>query len=426
VIGACAKLQWPRDRLEIQVVDDSDDDTRGIVDAAVRRLREQGVDVQVVRRAHRSGYKAGALAAATARARGEFIAIFDADFVPPPDFLQSTIPAFDDAGIALVQGRWEHINIDDNWLTRAQGVLLDAHFAVEQAIRDKRGYFWNFNGTAGVWRKEAIEDAGGWQADTLTEDMDLSYRAQLRGWRMAYLQGVAAPAELPGDIGSYLGQQRRWAKGGAQTARKLASRVISAPLGLRRKFEALMHLYTNHGYLLKFVVVPMLPVYVVVRHDMGLDWLDWFDAVLVAINFLSLAAFYGLPVRRLGRGWQHAVVSIPVAILLETGIAVQKALAVFQGLSEFHSHFERTAKSAGQDIALASRYTSRLRWPGGLELLAAGWLAAASVLLAWLHMDNIGAMVFITFGATAFGLAGWAMLRRERRLRRLLLSASAS
>ncbi|HEX9880338.1 MAG TPA: cellulose synthase family protein, partial [Candidatus Binatia bacterium] len=226
LLEAVCSLDYPRDRLEIQVLDDSTDDTADIVRRLVAHYQKQGLSVVHIRRGTRQGFKAGALKEGLERARGEFIAIFDADFVPSPDFLRKTIPYFCDPRAGMVQARWGHTNADYSLLTRAQSVGIDGHFSIEQGARAWSGLFLNFNGTAGVWRSQAIRDAGGWQADTLTEDMDLSYRAQLAGWRLKYVMHVSCPAELPVQVGAFKSQQFRWAKGSMQTARKILPALL--------------------------------------------------------------------------------------------------------------------------------------------------------------------------------------------------------
>ena len=239
LIDAVCRLDYPRDRLEIQVLDDSTDETAEIVRAEVARRRAAGFAIHHLRRAERTGFKAGALAAGLERTGGELIAVFDADFVPGPEFLKAAVPYFADPRVGMVQGRWEHLNRDYSLLTRVQALLLDGHFVIEHAARNRAGCFFNFNGTAGVWRRAAIAAAGGWRHDTLTEDLDLSYRAQLAGWRFVYLPDLSVPAELPVDVGGFKSQQYRWAKGSIQTARKLLGRVLAAPLPLRVKARGL-------------------------------------------------------------------------------------------------------------------------------------------------------------------------------------------
>ncbi|MGH7732025.1 MAG: glycosyltransferase, partial [Candidatus Eiseniibacteriota bacterium] len=264
LIDAAAALDYPPDRLEIQVLDDSDDETREIASRAVARHRARGVDIHHLHRPHRRGFKAGALADGLARARGSLVAVFDADFVPAPDFLLRLVPRFADAAVGMVQARWGHLNRARSALTAAQATLLDAHFLIEHPARMHAGLFFNFNGTAGIWRRACIEDAGGWSDDTVTEDLDLSYRAQLEGWRFEFDAAVEAPGELPGDVAALRSQQRRWTRGAIQTARKLLPRIWRAPLPRRVKWEAFVHLTGNIVYplllLLGLLLLPALLV----------------------------------------------------------------------------------------------------------------------------------------------------------------------
>ena len=257
VIRAAASMDYPRDRLEIQVLDDSVDETKQIIDRLVEKLAREGLDIKAIRREDRDGYKAGALANGTALARGEFLAVFDADFVPGPDFLRRALPPFlADAKIAFVQTRWGHLNRDENILTICLALGIDGHFLVEQPARAKSGLFMNFNGTAGVWRRQAIEDAGGWSSRTLTEDLDLSYRVLLAGWKPCYIEDVAVPSELPATITGAKSQQFRWAKGSIQTAMRNLPRVWRGPYSLFEKIEAFLHLtnYLIHPMMLVLAV----------------------------------------------------------------------------------------------------------------------------------------------------------------------------
>src|SRR5207253_21949 len=257
LLQAAANLDYPSDKLEIQVLDDSTDDTKGIVAEMVQRLQALGVDIVHMLRVERTGFKAGALAAGLEKARGEFVAIFDADFVPPSDFLRRTIPYFAESRVGVVQTRWGHLNQDFSLLTRAQSLGIDGHFGVEQTARCGGHLLLNFNGTAGIWRRSAIEDAGGWAHDTLTEDLDLSYRAQLRQWQILYVPEIVCPAELPVVISGFKSQQRRWAKGSIQTAVKLLPLVLSSELSLWTKYQAFVHLtyYMIHRLMLVVAVL---------------------------------------------------------------------------------------------------------------------------------------------------------------------------
>ena len=244
-----AAIEWPRDRLEIQVLDDSTDETRALVRHKVDALREEGLDVVYIHRVDRVGYKAGALDHGLRVARGELVAIFDADFLPQPEFLRAVAPHFlDDPRVGMVQARWGHLNRSFSMLTRTQALMLDGHHLVENRARSAAGWLFNFSGTGGVWRKQAIADAGGWQHDTLTEDLDLSYRAQLAGWRFVYREDIVTPAELPEDISAFRAQQFRWAKGTVQTARKLLGTLMRAPLSPMQRIEAFFHLTPHFAY----------------------------------------------------------------------------------------------------------------------------------------------------------------------------------
>lgn len=348
IIDACARLDYPADRLEIQVLDDSDDQTRTIVEQRAAFWRATGVDVQVVHRPTRSGYKAGALAYALPRAKGEFIAIFDADFSPQPDFLRRTIPHFLADGredVAFVQTRWGHLNRDYSALTRSQALALDGHFVVEQQGRQAAGFFFGFNGSGGVWRRACIEDpaVGGWQADTLCEDLDLSYRAQLQGWRPLYLNHVTAPAEIPPQLTAFKRQQFRWAKGSVQTLRKLARDVWRSDRPLTTRLFGLFHLgsYLLHPLLLLLLLVA-LPLML-----MGVDPAPILTALSVAT--VGPPLLYAVAQRRLDRrGWWRRYAYLPVITFLGAGLCVNNSLAVWQGLRQDGGAFLRTPKFSVQ------------------------------------------------------------------------------
>lgn len=345
ILDAAAGLDWPADRLQIQLLDDSTDDTRERAAAHVEALRARGVDVEHVHRKLRDGYKAGALRDGLAHARGEFVAVFDADFVPQPDFLHRTLPFFSDELVGLVQARWGHLNRDDSALTRAQGLAIDGHFGVEQSGRCWGGYMLNFNGTAGVWRRTTIDDAGGWQADTLTEDLDLSYRAQLRGWRVEYLPDVEVPAEIPSDIGAFKSQQRRWAKGSIQTARKLLPRVWRAPLPFFVKLQATLHLTHYLVHPLMLTVALLAPI--LLLHGPGSLGPVAFGGLLVmlVLGTCGPTALYVASQRSLRPDWRRRILGLPVLMLLGTGIAVSNTRAVVEALLRIPSGFVRTPKS---------------------------------------------------------------------------------
>ena len=344
LIRAVAGLDWPRDRLEIQVLDDSDDETVAAAAEEVDRLRREGVDIVHVRRPDRHGYKAGALEYGMRRARGEFLLIFDADFVPTPDLLRASIPYFCDDRIGMVQVRWEHLNPEYSLLSRVQSISLDGHFVVEHEARAKNGLFFNFNGTAGIWRRSCIEDAGGWEHDTLTEDLDLSYRAQLAGWRFVYLCDVTCPAELPIDRRSFKGQQFRWVKGSVQVARKILPRIWRAPLSLPRKIEASVHLTHNMTYVLVLLLSLFVYPAVLVRFANG--WLTTWAVELPLFVFatISVLFFYGTAVAGSRGKWWREARYVPAVMSVAIGLSVNNTRAILEGLSGRQTPFHRTPK----------------------------------------------------------------------------------
>ncbi len=299
IINAAAALDYPRELLEVQVLDDSIDETRAIAREEAEKLSKEGVDVKYLHREDRRGFKAGALAEGLAAARGELIAVFDADFIPRPDFLKKVVPYFADAGVGMVQVRWSHCNRDLSLLTRGQAILLDGHFQIENTARNRSGRFFNFNGTGGIWRRKAIVSSGGWQADTLTEDMDLSYRAQLSGWKFVFLPDVTAPAELPMDINAFKSQQRRWAKGAIQTAKKMLPAVWRSDLPLKVKSEATFHLTNCLAHVLILSLSLMLFPAILLRGITGLGSGLWkvalIDVPLFLLATASASAFTLLP-----------------------------------------------------------------------------------------------------------------------------------
>jgi len=359
IIDAACALQYPADKLQIQVLDDSTDETQGIARTAVERWRVRGVDVAYVHRTNRQGFKAGALEHGLETATGEFVAIFDADFIPNPDYLLRSIHHFSDPKVAVVQGRWGHLNRGHSLLTRAQAIFLDGHFLVEHSARNRSGRFFNFNGTAGMWRKEAIRDGGGWQHDTLTEDLDLSYRTQLKGWRFVYLPDVVTPAELPEDMNAFKAQQHRWAKGSIQTALKLWPVLRKAKLGREDRKEAFFHLTANLAWVVMIPLAILLPVSCVVRVSHG-----WFEVLLVDLPFfvmatLSVLMFYAVSQAEQGATWWERVKLLPFVMALGIGLSVNNARAVVEALMGYETGFVRTPKAgAAGALATVKRRTS--------------------------------------------------------------------
>lgn len=345
LLDAVARLDYPRDRLEIQVLDDSTDETTALVAEKVAALRAAGLDIHHLRRARRAGYKAGALANGLTRARGEFIAIFDADFLPGPDFLQRTIHYFTDPRVGMVQTRWGHINRDYSVLTQVQSIFLDGHFVLEHTARHRSGRFFNFNGTGGIWRRAAIVDAGGWHYDTLTEDLDLSYRAQLRGWKFVFLKDVVAPAEVPVEINAFKSQQFRWAKGSAQTMKKLLPAIWRSRFSLPIKLEATFHLTANAGYplmvLLSLLMLPAVQARATLLESTATVLVDTF---FFFAAFVGVCYFYLFSQLEIRRPLLDALRFVPPLLAIGIGMCLNNSRAVLEGFFGVQSPFTRTPK----------------------------------------------------------------------------------
>lgn len=423
-----AQLEYPAGRWCIQVLDDSTDSTRGVVDRLVGALSQGGTPIEVVRRPKREGFKAGALAyGLEQRPEAEAVAIFDSDFLPSPDFLAQTVPIlFDAVDTGVVQARWGHINRDASLLTRAQAVFLDGHFAVEHAARSVLGHPFNFNGTAGVWRRSAIEDAGGWQGDTITEDLDLSYRAQLAGWRFVYANDVVAPAELPESWSAFRAQQARWTKGGVETARKLLGRVLRSDLlRSQARLDAAIHLTSNVAYLLMAVLALLLPSVLVMREELG--WrvpggrplLSVLDMSMLAAGTLAMVVFYVVALRRTGAWRLGRLGDIAFALCLGAGMSVSNGLEVLRGLRSSGSEFVRTPKkgtSAGSKAAYRARSAFVVI---GVELAFAAYFAAAIVYaMTWRVWVALPFLALYFFGFATVGIrTGLEALDRRRSAR---------
>lgn len=383
LITSVCQLDYPRHLLEIQVLDDSTDDTVGIAKITVERMRARGFDIVYLNRNHRTGFKAGALKEGCESAKGELIAIFDADFLADKAFLKETVPYFIDPKVGMLQTRWGHLNSDYSMLTRAQSIGIDGHFSVEQASRAWGGLFMNFNGTAGIWRKAAIEDAGGWQADTLTEDLDLSYRAQLKGWKLTFVPGVVCPAEVPVSINAFKSQQHRWAKGSIQTAKKNLGKLFKSDVSSLVKIQAFLHLthYMVHPMMLLVVLtsIPML-------------YTQWFFDHLaypaMVFTLLCLATFgpssmYLFSQRILYKDWINRIKYLPFLMCIGTGIAVNNTKAVLEALLDIKSGFIRTPKYGikyKQDRWKGKCYAISLSSISILELLL-GFYSLAGLIL---------------------------------------------
>ncbi len=341
---AVAKLDYPKDKLEIQLLDDSTDETQTILRNKATQLQAQGFDVSYLHRTDRTGYKAGALEAGHKVAKGDYLMVFDADFMPTPGILKQLIHYFTDEKVGMVQARWGHLNRDYSMLTKVQSLMLDGHFAIEHIARNRSGRFFNFNGTAGIWRKEAIVDAGGWQHDTVTEDMDLSFRAQIKGWEFIYVPEALAPAEVPCEMNSFKTQQFRWAKGSAQTAKKLLPMVLRAKLPFKVKLEAVFHLTNNFAYLFLIILAFLQLPNMLLRRKMDDPELLLLDVPLFLATSGSIVLFYLTTHRVLYGSFWGAVKRLPMMMALGIGLSVNNTLAVIQGLFGKDMEFVRTPK----------------------------------------------------------------------------------
>ncbi len=344
LIEAVCAVEYPCELLEIQVLDDSTDETCSVAEAAVQRFAAQGFDIKYLHRTNRVGFKAGALEEGLKAARGQFVAIFDADFIPTPDFLERLMPHFADPKVGMVQARWGHINQDYSLLTKIQSILLDGHFVLEHGGRNRAGHFFNVNGTAGIWRRSVIADAGGWQHDTLTEDLDLSYRAQLRGWKFVFVSDVIAPAEVPVEMNSFKSQQHRWAKGSIQTCRKLLPEILRADVPLGTKAEAFFHLTANFNYPLMVVLSILIFPSMVIRYNMG-----WYEMLLIDVPLFfaatfSVCNFYMVCQREIHRDWVARLKYLPFLMSIGIGLSINNTRAVFEALFNRQSEFARTPK----------------------------------------------------------------------------------
>ena len=404
LISAVCEIDYPKELMEIQVLDDSTDNTTKIVQRCVNKYKELGYDISSLHRENREGYKAGALSAGLKLSKGEFVAIFDADFIPPRDFLKNTVHYFTDDEVGMVQARWGHLNQNYSLLTKVQSILLDGHFMIEQTARYNAGLFFNFNGTAGILRKSCIESSGGWQHDTLTEDLDLSYRAQLSGWKLVYLKDVIADAELPVDMNAFKSQQHRWAKGGVQTALKLIPKIFARKdLPFRIKSEAFFHLFGNISYvLLLMLLVLMFP--------MGYFWesIGWEKVVVlnlfaITAGTLSFFRFYVITVTEVhGRDWGKYIWYVPVAISVGVGMAINNSKAVLGAFLGKRSEFVRTPKFAvttKQDTWRTRKYVSSKEITALIELTLGVFFFLQTIYAIYVgYIGWIPFLILIQFG----------------------------
>jgi cellulose synthase/poly-beta-1,6-N-acetylglucosamine synthase-like glycosyltransferase len=392
-----ARIDYPRDRLEVQVLDDSTDETRQLVMAHVARIRDNSdLDIVYIHRVDRTGYKAGALDAGLKVAKGDIVAIFDADFLPQPDFLRAIVSDFSDPKVGMVQARWGHMNRTHSLLTRVQALMLDGHHLVENRARAAAGWLFNFSGTGGAWRKEAIISAGGWQHDTLTEDLDLSYRAQMAGWKFVYRETVVTPAELPEDVSAFRAQQFRWAKGTVQTARKLLGRVLTSDLTFAQRAEAFFHFTPHFAYpLMVFLSLLLLPALILMPATNPRAML-LIDLPLCVGTTGSLAMFYAMAELAQGRRRRDAWIVLPALLALGAGLAPHLTKAVVEGLRSMAGEFVRTPKKGV--VGGYQRYHARSDVPVTEIVLALFSLASVVASIETGHWFATPFAMLFTFG----------------------------
>ncbi len=422
LVKAVTEIDYPREKFEIQVLDDSTDETVKLAEATVAKYAQHGFDIHCLHRADRTGFKAGALAQGLKVAKGELLAIFDADFVPKPDCLRKLVDFFTDPLVGCAQMRWSHINGDYNLLTRLQTIMLDGHFVVEQTTRNRTGGFFNFNGTAGIWRRRAIALSGGWQHDTLTEDTDLSFRAQLMGWKFVYLLDEEAPAEIPVEINAFKAQQRRWAKGVMQVGLKLYPRIWRAPLPLRVKLEMFFRLTGNISYPLMIVASFLQFPLLLVRYNQPFYHLMILDLPLLFFSSISVFLFYGTAVWYLDERRTPRMLHLPLVMGLGIGLAFSNARAVMEALLGIKSDFVRTPKysveQTNDETWKAKKYKRKRGLLPLLELSFSVYFLLAIVYAARLHMW--GTIPFLSLFFFGFGYMGVMSILQTTSGRRLL------
>jgi len=412
LVEAVARFDYPRELLDIQVLDDSTDETQSVASACVARFAAEGLPITYVHRSSRHGFKAGALENGLKTAQGELVAIFDADFIPGPDFLRRSVPYFEKREIGMVQARWTYLNRDYSLLTQVETILLDGHFVVEHGARSRRGTFFNFNGTAGVWRRQAIEDAGGWQHDTLTEDTDLSYRAQLQGWKFLYLPDIECSSELPVDMNSFKAQQARWAKGLMQTAKKILPRVMKSDVPWHIKAEAFFHLTANISYPLMVLLSTMLLPAMIVRFYQG--WLQMLvvDLPLFLASTCSISSFYLVAQKELRpKSWWRTFLYMPFVMATGIGISVRNAQAVIEAIAGKKSEFARTPKyriEGKRDSFATKKYRNKAGWMPYAEVLL-GFYFAFTVLYA-IANENYATVPFLLLFVWGYLYTGFMSL----------------
>jgi cellulose synthase/poly-beta-1,6-N-acetylglucosamine synthase-like glycosyltransferase len=412
LVEAVSRFDYPRELLDVQVLDDSTDETQQVASGVVDRFAAQGVPITYLHRTNRSGYKAGALENGLKTSQGEFVTIFDADFIPEPDFLRRTIPYFQNREIGMVQARWTYLNRDYSLLTQVETILLDGHFVVEHGARSRRGTFFNFNGTAGVWRRQAIEDAGGWQHDTLTEDTDLSYRAQLFGWKFLYLPDIECASELPIDMNGFKAQQARWAKGLMQTAKKILPRVFASNAPWYVKAEAFFHLTANISYPLMVLLSTMLLPAMIVRFYQGWIQMIVIDLPLFLASTCSISSFYLVAQKELRpKSWRRTFLYMPFVMATGIGISVRNAQAVVEAIIGKKSEFARTPKykiEGKKDTFVSKKYRNKAGWMPYAEVFLGVYFALTVVYAVW--NENYATVPFLLLFVWGYLYTGFMSL----------------
>ncbi len=420
IIGAACQLDYPADKLQVQVLDDSTDESAEIARACCEQWARRGVDIQYLHRTDRVGYKAGALGAALPHATGEIIAIFDADFMPPAKFLRQTVHHFAEPDIGMVQTRWGHINRDDSMLTRSQAIFLDGHFVIEHAARSQTDRWINFNGTAGLWRKQAIEDGGGWHHDTLTEDVDLSYRVQLKGWRFVFLPRVVCPAEVPPEINAFKAQQHRWTKGSIQTAKKLLPTLLRSDASLAVKIEAFFHLTSPMVYLyVTMMAILLFPAFFVNMQPFEYGTAPWFiwGSTLFALGTASAGAFYVVSQRVQKRSGWKTFLQLPILMSIGIGIALNNSRGVIEALLGHESPFIRTPKYNDTKTRRVLPTPSIKLWMSMIEI-ALGIYTLNCAVLAIVRNSTLISIPFLFLFASGYLYVGITSLRSQIQVNR--------
>ena len=416
LINAVCAMEYPKDKLEIQVLDDSTDESQHVAREITERYAALGNPIKYIHRTNRHGFKAGALDEGLKASSAEFVAIFDADFVPPVDWIMQVIHHFAEPDVGLVQTRWGHLNRDYSLLTKVEAILLDAHFVIEHGSRVRTGEFFNFNGTAGMWRKKAIEDGGGWQHDTLTEDTDLSYRSQMAGWRFKYLPEVECPSELPIEMTAFKTQQARWAKGLIQVSIKLLPQIFSSEMTRKRKIESVYHLTANIAYPLMVIMTALLVPSMICRFYQGWFQMLLIDVPLFGASTASIGVFYALSQRELfPKTWKKSLIYLPMLMAIGIGLTVTNSKAVMEAIFGVQSSFVRTPKFAVAkkgEKSKANKYRKRLKLAPYIEILLGAWFMAAIIYTFMNH--NYFTAPFLILFVVGFWYTGFMSIFQGR------------